>query len=63
MLNRLTQLSFIIGAFFSVVALILMVGYYTSPLLSSALNIYAGIVFLLFGLMMIFITPAHKNEK
>ena len=62
MINRLTQLSFIIGLFFAIVGIILGAGYYLAPLLSSPLNLYAGIVFLLFGLFMIFITPKGKDE-
>jgi len=56
MLKRLTELSFIIGLFFTIVSLILLIGYFTSPLLSSAKNVYSGIAFLVFGLFMIFMT-------
>ncbi len=61
MLNRLTKLSFIIGLFFTIVAVILLAGYYLSPLLSSVLNLYAGIVFLVFGLLMIIITLKNND--
>lgn len=57
MLNRLTKLSFIIGLFFTIVAVILLAGYCLSSLLSSVLNLYAGIVFLVFGVLMIITTP------
>ena len=56
MLKRFTQLSFIIGLFFTIVSLILLIGYFTSPLLASQKNMYSGIIFLVFGLFMIFIT-------
>jgi len=59
--KRFTELSFIIGLFFSIVALILWIGYFISDALSSALNIYAGILFLVFGLFMIFIP--HKKQN
>jgi putative Mn2+ efflux pump MntP len=62
MFNRLTQLSFIIGLFFTIVAIILLVGYFSSALLSSFLNLYAAIVFLIFGLMMIIIKPNNKHK-
>lgn len=60
MMNRLTQLSFIIGLFFTIVAVILLIGYFISTLLSSFLNLYAGVVFLIFGLMMMLIQPKNK---
>jgi len=53
--NRLTQLSFIIGFFFSVVAVILLAGYFMSEALASSLNLFAGIVFLIFGLLIMLI--------
>jgi putative Ca2+/H+ antiporter (TMEM165/GDT1 family) len=55
MLKRLNDLSFVIGLFFTVVSLILLVGYFTSKLLSANINLYTGIVFLVFGLFMIFV--------
>ena len=60
MLKRLTELSFIIGLFFTIVSLILLIGYFTSPTLSSDKNMYSGITFLVFGLFMIFITKEDK---
>lgn len=56
MQKRITELSFIIGSFFLIVSLILLVGYFTSSLLHVDKNMYAGVAFLLFGLMMILIT-------
>ncbi len=53
--SRFTQLSFIIGLFFFIVSIILIAGYFISPVLHVEKNMYAGVVFLLFGLMMIFI--------
>lgn len=63
MLKRLTELSFIIGLFFTIVSLVLLIGYFTSPLLSSDKNMYSGIVFLVFGLFMIFITKEDKSPS
>lgn len=62
MLNRLAQLSFIIGLFFTVVSVILLLGYFMSDVLSSSLNLYAGITFLVFGLMMMLIKPKATGE-
>ena len=61
MRKRITELSFIIGVFFSIVSLILLIGYFTSETLSSAKNMYSGIVFLLFGLFMIFVQTKKQN--
>lgn len=58
--KRVTELSFIIGLFFTIVSLILLIGYFTSELLSSTKNMYAGVAFLVFGLFMIFITKEEK---
>ena len=55
--KRITTLSFIIGAFFLLVALVLIIGYFISPLLAAPLNLYAGVAFLLFALFMLYITP------
>jgi len=55
MQNRLTQLSFIIGLFFSIVAVILLTGYFMSDALASSLNLFAGIAFLIFGLLMMLV--------
>jgi hypothetical protein len=60
MRKRITDLSFIIGLFFFMVSLILLIGYFVSPLLSAAINMYAGIAFLLFGLFMILIPQKNR---
>lgn len=62
MQKRFTSLSFIIGLFFMLVALVLLPGYFISPLLASAINLYAGIAFLLFGLLMIGLTRKDDTE-
>jgi len=61
--KKITELSFIIGLFFTIVSLVLLIGYFTSPLLSSNKNIYSGIAFLVFGLFMIFITKEDKRDS
>jgi len=61
MQTRFTELSFIIGSFFLIVSLILLIGYFTGGLLHAETNIYAGIAFLLFGLAMMIMTP--KKQK
>ncbi len=59
MYKRLNELNFVIGLFFTIVSLILLGGSFFSKELSGRLNIYTGIVFLIFGLMMILI----KGER
>jgi hypothetical protein len=55
MLKRINELSFVIGLFFTLVAIILIVGYFVADALASKINLYTGIVFLVFGLLMIVI--------
>lgn len=61
MFKRLNELNFVIGLFFTIVSLILLAGSFFSKDLSGKINIYTGIVFLVFGLLMIFIR--RSNEK
>jgi hypothetical protein len=55
MYKRLNELNFVIGLFFLIVSLILLVGGFFSKQLSGSLNLYTGIVFLVFGLFMVLI--------
>jgi hypothetical protein len=61
MLKRFNELSFVIGLFFTLVAVILIGGYFLTKELSSTINLYTGIVFIIFGLAMIFIKSGAKN--
>jgi len=60
MYKRLNELNFVIGLFFTIVSLILLVGSFISTQLSGRINIYTGIVFLIFGVFMILI-KGNKN--
>lgn len=53
MLNRLNELSFVIGIFFTIVSLILSVNLVTREMFD-ALSLYTAAAFLIFGLMMMF---------
>ena len=53
MLERLNQLSFVIGLFFVLVSLVLLLGYFLSANLAHAINLYTGIGMLFFGIFMI----------
>lgn len=55
MFKRFNDLSFVIGLFFFIISLILLISALISPAFSGNINIYTGIVFLVFGLGMIFI--------
>jgi hypothetical protein len=61
MFRRINELSFVIGLFFTVVALILLGGYLLSARLSAPINLYTGIVFLIFGLAMVLIRSGSKT--
>ena len=59
MYKRLNELSFVIGLFFTVVSLILLIGNFLSKELSGSINLYTGLIFLVFGVFMITI----KSDK
>lgn len=65
MFRRFNELSFVIGLFFTIVAIILLGGYFISESLSSKINLYTGIIFLVFGLAMVLIRSSAKygNDK
>ena len=56
MYKKLNNLSFIIGLFFTIVAIILL-------FTSGKLNMYTGIIFLIFGLCMMFINQGSNSNK
>jgi hypothetical protein len=53
MSEKLNQLSFIIGVFFILVALVLLIGYLTTSSLKHGINLYTGMAMMIFGLVMI----------
>jgi hypothetical protein len=59
MLNRLNELSFVIGAFFTLVSLILFGNILVTPVPDN-LSIYSAIGFLVFGLLMML---PHRKKK
>jgi len=54
MYKKLNNLGFVIGIFFILVSLILLIGGLLSEALSNSLNFYTGFGFLVFGLCMAF---------
>lgn len=61
MLKKLNDLQFVIGLFFSVVSVILLLNVLLAGH-SSNLNIYTGAGFLVFGLAMIFIKGKGSGQ-
>jgi hypothetical protein len=61
MYKRLNELNFVIGSFFTIVSLILLVNYFFTQF-SGKLNLYTGLVFLLFALFMIAIKTKKRAE-
>jgi hypothetical protein len=53
MSEKLNQLSFIIGVFFILVALVLLIGYATTASLKHSINLYTGLSMMVFGLVMV----------
>jgi hypothetical protein len=53
MSGKLNQLSFIIGVFFILVALVLLIGYLTTTTLKHGINLYTGMAMMVFGLVMV----------
>ena len=54
MYKKLNNLGFVIGIFFIIVSLILIIGGFISAALSYKLNFYTGFTFLIFGCCMVF---------
>lgn len=54
MYKKLSNLGFVIGVFFIIVALILIIGGLLSEALNNKLNHYTGFSFLVFGVLMAF---------
>ncbi|HMG67762.1 MAG TPA: hypothetical protein VK588_08755 [Chitinophagaceae bacterium] len=62
MYKRLNELSFIIGLFFTIVSIILLIDTFFSKQVSGKLNLYTGIVFLVFGIFMIAIKTGKTGD-
>jgi hypothetical protein len=61
MYKRLNELNFVIGLFFTIVSLILLIDFFAkdSP---GKLNLYTGLIFLVFGLFMITIKTNKSSD-
>jgi uncharacterized membrane protein HdeD (DUF308 family) len=61
-MNKLFDLRFVIGSFFSLTGLILFIYSFTERG-RYAVNHYGGLAFLLFGVLMILLTFRDKGDK
>lgn len=61
MYKKITQLSFVIGLFFSLVSIILFVNALVNQS-GNRISIYTGISFLAFGLLMIYLSNKEKAD-
>jgi uncharacterized membrane protein YesL len=62
MYRRLNELNFVIGLFFTIVSLILLADNFFAKGSPGKLNLYTGLVFLIFGLFMIIIKTNRSAD-
>ena len=63
MYKKLSNLGFVIGVFFTLISLILIIGGLLSEALNNKLNHYTGFSFLVFGVLMAFFNRKNDNTK
>jgi len=63
MYKKLSNLGFVIGIFFIIISLILIIGGFLSSTLAYKLNFYTGFTFLLFGILMAFFNRVVPSDK
>ena len=61
MYKKLSQLSFVIGLFFVLVSLVLFGNAFINNA-RTPINVYTAIVFLLFGIVMIYLSSKEKTD-
>ena len=61
MYKKLNNLGFVIGIFFILISLVLIIGGLVSDALANKLNFYTGFSFLVFGVLMSFLN--RKDDK
>jgi uncharacterized membrane protein len=61
MYKKLNNLGFVIGIFFILISLVLIIGGLVSDVLAHKLNFYTGFSFLVFGVIMAFLN--RKDDK
>lgn len=63
MYKKLSNLGFVIGIFFIIISLILLIGGFLSLKLAYKLNFYTGFIFLLFGILMTFFNRKDLSDE
>lgn len=63
MYKKLNNLGFVIGIFFIIISLVLIIGALASEALANKLNFYTGFAFLVFGICMSFLNRNNSNEE
>jgi len=63
MYKKLSNLGFVIGIFFIIISLILLIGGLLSSKLSYKLNFFTGFIFLLFGFLMVFFNRKALSDE
>lgn len=61
-MHKLNNLGFVIGIFFIIISLILLIGGLLSAALSYKLNFYTGFSFLIFGILMTFFNSGNDKD-
>lgn len=62
-MNKLFDLRFVIGSFFTVVGLLLLIyGFAIETEAARAINRWSGGIFLVFGVVMILLSVRHKEQ-
>lgn len=59
MQKKLNRLSFVIGLFFIIISIILLIDYSINHDLKEKINLYSGIVFFVFGLFMLLVKSSE----
>ena len=63
MYKKLSNLGFVIGVFFTIISLILIIGGLLSEALNNKLDFITGFIFLIFGVLMAFFNRKNDNTK
>ncbi|MEO8961895.1 MAG: hypothetical protein ABI325_08445 [Ginsengibacter sp.] len=61
MYKKLSNLGFVIGIFFTIISLILIIGGLLSEALNNKLDFITGFIFLIFGVLMAFFNRKNDN--
>lgn len=63
MYKKLSNLGFVIGIFFTIISLILIIGGLLSEALNNKLDFITGFTFLIFGVLMAFFNGKNDNTQ